>query len=323
MKNKILLSFVLLVLPLTSTWSLEPYQGADYPVEKWRCGAPMVESLRKHDPNELLNDSPGKLGLKESLEEISNSNLKRLKKKLGNLSFKEQELLDLIATKFPAPVIHRTSVATSKFIVANQAGMVSATKRKAPPAVTPMIEQRLFSGHDCLYTTAGTPYGTKDYGTVIIRFEDRTGFAWGSMYTGYRWALEVEKKSLTEEPGDGMRRRFAEQIYTNNHWDEALGLFIIDNVRAGTSFRGKGAPYDKSTMLDKLLSIKSRTSFWTLVVKHRLAYLEGHFTDNVPLSDIYHVQYREADRGTINSWKLPSDMFSGANPFIQFFNRAE
>src|SRR5690606_10536382 len=127
-------------------------------------------------------------------------------------------------------------------------------------------------------------YGILNYGTTIFRFSDKKGFAWGSMYTGHTWSKEVEHISeLSKDPGDGRRRKFAQQIYTNNHWDEALGLFIVENVRQGSSFRARGSKYDPSTILDQLLNETSQAGFWRTVVRHRLAFLEGHYTDNVPL----------------------------------------
>jgi hypothetical protein len=304
-------------------WSLEPYQGLDQELENWMCGAPMVVALRKSDPDNLLQDPSGNFRFKESLETISESNLQRLKKKLGALGHKEKSLVDLIVSKYNPPIVHRTSVETSKIVIKSRNGLVSATKRRESPAVTPMIEQRMFAGHDCIFTSVASPYGIREYGTVLLRFEDKKGFAWGSMYTGYRWALEVEGVSdLSRHPGDGMIRRFARQIYTNNHWDEALGLLIIENVRAGSTFRGKGASYDKTQILDQLLAEPTQSSFWSRVVRHRLAFLEGHYVDNIPLDDVKFMQYRNLDKPTVETWGLPSSWFGGHDSFIQFFNRA-
>ncbi len=314
-----LLSLSLLTLSFSS-WALESYQGIDYPLKSWMCGAPLVETLRSYDPDNLLNDSAGKLSFKESLIQISESNLRYLRKKLGTLSEQEKQLLELIEQKYPAPIVHRASVDTSRLIL-NAQKMESATKRGAKPTSTPMIEQHLFAGHDCIFTSVASPFGIMDYGTVIFRFEPKKGFAWGSMYTGFRWALEVEKKEYTAVPGEGMKRRFARQIFTNNHWNEVLGLLIIENVRAGTSFRGRGAPYDKTTILDRLLSESSQLSFWELVVRHRLAFFEGHFTDNIPLDHIDYVQYRSLDKPIVSSWGISRSWLQGEDPFIQFYNR--
>lgn len=313
-------SLFLTLLVSVSAWSLEPYQGKDYAVETWRCGAPLVEALRKDDPEKLLNDPSGQLKLKESLEAISTSNLDRLKKKLLPLSKKEKDLLDLISDKFPPPIVHRTSVQTAEIVVAKKQGMVSAAKRGDRARGTPSIENQMFSGYDCIFTTVAPPYGLVDYGTVIVRFENNKGFAWGSLYTGYRWAIEVEGKNTNEAP-NWMKRRFAKQIFTDNHWDQALGLLIIENVRAGTSFRNTGARYDKTKILDELLSSASSTEFWKTIINHRLAFLEAHYTDNISLDDINFVQFRTSDRSSVESWNLPTAWFQGNDSFIQFFNR--
>jgi hypothetical protein len=317
-----LLSVVVLLSAYSSAWSLEAYQGNDYPVSSWRCGAPIVEALRKNDPDGLLNDPSGKLLLKESLETISQSNLNYMKSKLLPLSSKEQALVDLISTDYEPSIVHRTSLDSSRVILQN-GGIVSATKRKAPSVHTPGIEQQLFSGHDCVFAAVAPPYGTQDYGTTIMRFKDKTGFAWGTMLTGYTWTREVAKRSITDPATSWMKTAFARLIFTNNHWDEALALQIIQHVRGGTSIRGKGASYDKNTILDELLQAKDRTTFWQKVVRHRLAYFEGKYTDNVDVDDMLFVQFRTMDGSTVRNWGLPAAWFTG-NPysFIQYFNRS-
>jgi hypothetical protein len=314
--------FLLAIVLISKAWSLEPYQGHDYDVEDWRCGAPLVQSLRQYDPVHLLNDPAGKLKLKESLEHISERNLSHMHKILGQLSPKEQALVDLIQEKFQPPIVHRTSLESSKVILNNGEGMESSTKRDAVARVTPNIEQELFSGRDCIFTAVGPPYGIEDYGTVILRFKDQTGFAWGSIYTGYSWTLEVAKKAVTGHADDSMRNRFSEQIFTNNHWNEALALQIITHIRAGTTLRGKGLAYDKKTILNQLLNERSDTHFWNTVKQHRLAYLEGHFSDNVPVNQFLFVQFRTKDGPVVATWGLPPAWLTDdPMAFIQYFNR--
>ena len=315
----------LILATLTPTsWALEAYQGSDVQVESWRCGAPLVEALRQEDNDNLLNDSAGKLKLKESLETISQNNLDYQNRQLGKLSADEQALMAKIQTTMPAPIVHRTDVVSSQIILTNGKGMVSASKRNAAAKITPNIEQQLFSGRDCLFATVAPPYGTSSYGPVILRFKNKRNFAWGSIYTGWTWTQEVAKRAVTDPATDWMKRKFARQIYTNNHWGEAIALQVIGYIREGSSVRGKGAPYDKNKILSELLKISSADDFWKKIVNHRLAYLEAHYTDDIPVSDLSFVQYRVADAAAVAAMGLPAAWTTkGANSFIQFFNRTE
>ena len=322
MKTTLLAFAVVILAP--AAWALEPYQGPDVPVESWRCGAPLVEALRKSDPESLLNDAAGKLKLKESLEIISQNNIDALHKKLGKFSAQEQALATKIQTTFPAAIVHRTDVAASQIILTNGKGMVSATKRNAPAKITPNIEELMFSGRDCIFATVAPPYGTMSYGPVILRFKNNRGFAWGSIYTGWTWTQEVAGRPVTSPATDWMKTKFSNQIFTNNHWGEALTLQVIEHVRAGTSIRGKGHPYDKSTILSDLLKIKDAEDFWKKIVAHRLAYLEAHYTDDVPVSDFSFVQFRTSDAPVVATWNLPAAWTAkGPNAFIQYFSRSE
>ncbi|MFZ4713745.1 MAG: hypothetical protein ACOYL6_08550 [Bacteriovoracaceae bacterium] len=320
MKKTVVLALLTLV---PSAYALEKYQGDDYEVKYESCGAPLVQALRKSDPEKLLNDPDAKLKLKASLERISEENIERVEKELGTLSAKEEELLKLIQNKYYPPIVHRTSVETAKILLPKEWGLVSATKRKAPPAHTPSVEEKLYSAADCVFTAVAPPYGIDDYGTVLLRFKDRNGFAWGTVLTGWTWVKDVLKKPLTDA-SDDMKRKFAEMVYTNNHWEKAIAYQIIGHIRAGASIRGLGKPYDKKTILDTLLTKTRSSDFWGTVAYHRLGFLEGHYSDNVELKQMSFIQFREDDRKEVNSWNLKSDWFE-ADPyaFIQFFDRTK
>lgn len=315
------LLFIFLFIWTVNLWALEGYQGQDYKVDSWRCGAPMIEALRSEDNDGLLQDPTGQLKLKESLEAISTNNIKYLKNKLGTLSADEKSLLTLISTKFKPAIVHRTDLGSSKIILTN-GGLVSATKRGVSPRITPDIEQGLFSGRDCIFAAVGLPYGIENYGTTIFRFKNKEGFAWGSIYTGLSWTVEVAQRSYNDSASNWMKRRFARQIFTNNHWNEALGLQIIGHIRNGTSIRGKGPSYDKSKILSELLAMKTDVAFWKRVAYFRLGFLEAHYTDNVGIDDFQFVQFRTKDTSAVTSWGLPSAWFDGdQDAFIQYFSR--
>ncbi len=322
MKTIYIALFVAILTPFSH--ALEAYQGQDIPVESWRCGAPLVEALRQSDPDSLLNDAAGKLKLKESLEVISQHNIDFQVAQMGKLSSDEQALKSKIETTFQPAIVHRTDLVSAQIILTNGSGMVSASKRNAAAKVTPNIEQQLFSGRDCLFATVAPPYGTDSYGTVILRFKNDRGFAWGSIYTGWTWTQEVAQRAVTEPATDWMKRKFARQIYTNNHWGEALAIQVITHIRAGSSIRGKGVAYDKNTVIAELLKINKSEDFWKKLVAHRIAYIEAHYTDNIPVSDLSFAQFRTLDAATVVSWNLPAAWSAkdGAS-FIQFFNRTE
>jgi len=314
---QLLIFALFLSLPV---WALESYQGEDYKVTKSRCGAPLIEALRKSDPEHLLDDPKGNLNFKESLERISLRNLQNLKYKLGALSSTEKAIIDLIESRFPAPIVHRTDVESIRRILTGDKGLVSSTKRHLDGKTTPVIEQSLFSGFDCVYTSVGLSFGIEQYGPVIIRIKEKQGFFWGTMLTGFTWNKEILKRGQeTAEMDDRHRREFSRFVFTNNHWDEALGLQIISLARYGTSIRGLGVAYDKNTILSELLSQKTRGDFWSKVIRHRLAYFEGHTSDFIPREDFEFVQFRLMDAPVIYSYKFSDNWFK--SNYLQFFNR--
>lgn len=317
--------FLFVFFTLQSVFALEPYQGSDHDVESWRCGAPLIEELRKSDRKGRLRAVGVNGQLKESLESISAYNIKQARKNLGALSDDEKSLLALIEQKHPAPIVHRTHLDVAKLMLVDRISLSSPIKRDEPPRVTPGIEQSLFSGWDCIYASAGPAYGINNYGTVLVRLKNESNFSWGSIYTGFSWTIEVIGRSIYLPATDDMRRRFSNQIYTNNHYNEAIGLHIITHIRSGTSIRSKGYPYDKNAILKDLLKIRKSDTFWRKVSAHRLGFLEAHYTDDLNLSDVEFVQFRTTDMSTVHSWGLPASWF-GADAysgFIQHFDRVE
>lgn len=319
-----LISVVSFIFLSANVFALEPWQGKDYPVEKWRCGAPLIKALRSSDPDNKLNDPSGQFFLKESLEKVSASNLKFYENQLGTLTEEEKKLLSLIETKYHAPIIHRTSVDVSKLILKDGYNFSSPVKRGVKAKTTPGIEQRLFAGWDCFFASVASPYGIRNYGTVIFKLKDKVKFAWGSILTGFSWTKEVAGRSIFDRATGWMKRQFSRQIFTNNHFDKAIAYQIITHVRAGTSIRSRGRSYNKSRIIKKLLEAKSYNRFWKRVVDHRLGFLEAHFTDDISLKDIEYVQFRSMDMGTVKSWGLPRRWFQGeSDGFIQHFSRSE
>lgn len=319
-------SFILLILLFVhSAWSLEPFQGQDHDVDDWRCGAPIIKSLRKHDPLNKLNYSGVNAKLKESLESLSSSNLDYYKKILGSLSSDEQALIDHIEQNHPVPIVHRTSLPVAQLILESRIDLSSPVKRGVSPRVTPGIEQDLFSGWDCIYASAGPPYGIQNYGTVLLRLKNDSNFSWGSIYTGFSWTKEVLGRSIYSPATENMKRDFGNQVYTNNHYNEAIALHIIHHVRNGTSIRSKGKPYDRATLIKDLLKISNSDRFWSKVAYHRLGFLEAHYTDDLSINDIEFVQFRTKDMPIVKLWSIPNRWYgAGAySGFIQHYDRED
>lgn len=310
--------FLLFLLFTFSVYALEDYQGKKIPIEDWRCGAPLVKTFAE----ETKFQKP--LGLKRSLKVLSKLNLKRFWKNIKTLSNKEKRLYDLITKKFHAPIIHRTNLYVMKLILPGKGELISPQKRGVEPEITPEIEQSLFSANDCIFATVGPPYGIKDYGSVIVRIKNFTNFAWGSIYTGWSWTKDVAGKPPNQPATNKMKFEFAKQIFTNDDFDEAIALQIISHIRNGTSLKNEGKPYNSHTILDELLQETKSYFFWRKVFQHRLGYLEAHYTDNIPLSDVGFIEFRTMDMKDVHSWKLDKRWFANApNSFIRWFNRSE
>lgn len=323
MKNFLLtIALIISASFMRSSWALEPWQGRDLPVEDWRCGAPLIEALKVSDPNGLLQNAPARGQLKETLEAISLANLKRRRNELGALSEDEKDLIELIKNRFPIPIVHRTSVDVSKLLLTGKIDLSSPVKRDAAPRYTPSIEQQIFAGWDCIFASAAPPFGITDYGIVIARLKNKSNFSWGSIYTGFSFTREVFRRSIYDPATLEMKVEFSKQIHTNNHYNEAVALQIIKNIRSGDSIRGLGASYNKRKILKTLLSYDDSDDFWSKISRHRLGFFEAHYTDDVTLQDFEFIQFRSMDMPIVNGWGLPQTWFNGPyRGFVRHFPR--
>jgi hypothetical protein len=303
------------------------FQGLEYPVENWRCGAPLVKTLQNDKTDNLIEDGEENFLLKKSLLTISHKNYEKLISDVGPLNPIEQALVDTVSKKWLPPIIHRTSVEVMAIILPKKLPLASAAKRKVPASVTPGIEDKLFSGYDCVFTSVVPPFGIVSYGTVKIKFKEQHKFAWGSTFTGWTWmknryAVEPDKVS-TLAVSDIDRRDFSSMVFTNEIWPEVVALYVIKNIRAQTSVRGGPANFDAKTILADINKQTNFNNFWTKINYYRLAYLEGKYADNLSLDDIEYIEFRAVDKAIVDSWSLPPEWFQNKKdgPFIRFFDR--
>jgi hypothetical protein len=303
------------------------FQGPDYPVESWRCGAPLVKTLQTDKTDDLIEDGEENFLLKKSLLTISHKNYEKLIREVGPLNPMEQTLFDTVVKKWLPPIIHRTSVEVMAIILPKKLPLASAAKRKVPATATPGVEDKLFSGYDCVFTSVVPPFGIVSYGTVKIKLKENHKFAWGSTYTGWTWM----KNRYGAEPdivsslavSDKDRRDYSSMVFTNEIWPEVVALQVIKNIRAQTSVRGGTVNFDAKTILADINKQTSFDNFWTKINYYRIAYLEGKYADNLTVDDIEYIEFRAADKVIVESWSLPPEFFLNKKdgPFIRFFDR--
>jgi len=296
--------FVVFQLATVQIWAKD--YDYDYDAEPWRCGAPLVQELRAFDPsNRLRTDLGNSFQLKESLRQISELNMDQITARVGTLSVKEQQHFDLIKGSFNAPIVHRTTLETAQMMLTTGEDLASSTKRKAG-AFTPEIEQELFAGHDCIFTSIGIPDGTERYGSTILRLKKGLQFGWATIRSGFKWIQHDLKQDPNGNVDTTMRLEFSEQVITDEHWDAAMAFKIIENVRAGTTFLNQGKSYNNATMLTHLLSQKTVNLFWEKVQEYRLAYMEGKHIENISVDTLEWIKFDKLDQSTVKSWDLSS-----------------
>jgi hypothetical protein len=303
------LFFLLFVSICLTIYSCEREESVNIK-DEWRCGAPIVREFLKHDALKSIKKMSSKNILKAGLEKISIQNIERYENNLLPFSKEEKIIVKLITEKFLPPIIHRTSISAIELILKSKQGLVSPTKLGIKPRITQPVEQSLFSAEDCIFASVAYPNGDNNFGDVIIKIKNKSKFSWGSLYAGHTWIKGILNLNVEEPITSELKLDFARQVFVNNHYAKILSYQIIKNIRQGSSIQSWGKSYNKKQILKKLVSETESSSFWEKIYKYRLAFLEGHYIDNISLEELEYISIRLKDEKKIKSLikKLNLDM---------------
>ncbi len=272
-----------------------------YMPDRWRCGAPIVREIAANNTLNSEKEMSSVNLLKSVFTTISKKNIERYEKKLFPLSNDEKLLVWIISEKLFPPIIHRTSISKLELILKSGKGLVSPTKLGVKPSTTQPVEQRLFSGEDCVFASVAFLNGEKNFGDVIIKIKNKDAFSWGSLYAGHTWIRGVLDISVEKPISPDLKLDFANQIFVSHHYSKIIAYQIIKNIRLGISVRSWGEPYNKETILSDILAATKPLDFWSKIYKYRLGFLEAHFIENVSLENFEIISVKHKDKKYIRS----------------------
>ena len=265
------------------------------------CGGPIarshVESFTLNLSSDISFEKEFKL-----IDYASSARIKQLKLLLEPFSKREKKIMSK-ASSFKPYLVTRVKFDKLRSIF-KAGGLLSASKAtkdgwlKEKP-FTPVMEDKLFGGHNCVFASLGPPQGRKRYGDVLFRLDIKAlkNKTWGSFSSGYYFLKTYRLKEMKEEvkvSKDDMAG-FSSTVFSGRYLDDLYPLIIMNFLR---SF-----PKDKADKLSKeLLNIKDRRSFYSFVDLNRLGYIEAKIADSAVLNSISAIEVPADKLSEVLSW---------------------
>ena len=265
------------------------------------CGGPVA---RSYIEGFTLNLSTSISFKKEFrlIDYASSARIKQLKVLIEPLSEIEKKVMAK-ASLFKPYLVTRVKFDKLRAIF-KAGGLLSASKAikggwlKEKP-FTPLMEDKLFGGHSCVFASLGPPQGRKRYGDILFRLnikalENKT---WGTFSSGYHF---LKTYRLKEMKGDVNVNKddvagFSNTVFSGQYLDDVYPFMIINFLR---SF-----PEDKANKLSKeILNINDRRSFYSFVDSNRIGYMEAKIADSAALNSIRAIEVPADKLKEILSW---------------------
>lgn len=265
------------------------------------CGQPLVAA--RLDALKLPSAVPtGPQTVGEYLPMISRTNLEELRAAVGKSSGTEAAILKKIRKMWPPFETHRISATVLRKVL-QSGGILSyreLEKRgiKTDPPYTPRLEDELFGGYDCIFTSVGPPAGRGKYGEILltIRPHDRPG-SWASASSGWRYMKDY-RNALSREStriGPDEILAFSHTIFVHADWAQAYPLLIAMHIRSKP-------PAEQAELSALLLGEKDRRTFWQLIDDRWLGYMEGKQGGELMIKDIETIEVPPGNYEEILSW---------------------
>ena len=265
------------------------------------CGGPIA---RSHIESFTLNLSSDISFEKEFklIDYASSARVKQLKILMEPLSDIEKKIMAK-ASLFKPYLVTRVKFDKLRSIFKAEA-LLSASKAikdgwlKEKP-FTPVMEDKLFGGHSCVFASLGPPQGRERYGDVLFRLDIKAleNKTWGSFSSGYYFLKSQRHKNMKEEVKvikDDIAG-FSNTVFSGQYLDDLYPYMVINFLR---SF-----PKDKANKISKeLLSIKDRSSFCSFIDSNRIGYMEAKIADSVSLDVILAIEVPADKLSEVLSW---------------------
>ena len=270
---------------------------ADAPV----CGQPPVAA--RLDALKLPSAVPtGPETVGQYLPVLSRANLEELRAAVGKSSGTEAAVLKKIRKMWPPFETHRISAPVLSKVL-KSGGILSYRELekhgiKTDPPSTPRLEDELFGGYDCVFTSVGPPAGRGKYGEVILtmRPHDRPG-SWASASSGWRYMKDYRNAQSQESTRIGPDEilAFSHTIFVHADWAQAYPLLIAMHLRAKP-------PAEQAELAALMLDAKNRRTFWQLIDDRWLGYMEGKQGGALMVKDIETIEVPPENYEEILAW---------------------
>ncbi|GEM_PF-3190710 len=269
--------------------------AADY------CGAPLVSARAAAFNLNLSTAVPAEEGYR-LLETGSAARVDQLELLLKPFSRREEKLIKRMRRRPPYLVTRvkfdklRSILSGGALLSPSRAWLGGVLKEKP---FTPPIEDSLFGGHSCVFSSYGPYAGRERYGEVIFRLdlrrlEKRT---WGSRASGWHFlesVRDVDPASRDSVLPDEIAA-FADTVFAGRDLPRVFPLMTVAFLRARTAA-------ERDRLYAELTRLEDGPAFYALIDSERLGYLEVKTDSAIPLSAAGDIEVPPGKLREVLSW---------------------
>lgn len=265
------------------------------------CGGPLVVSQIDSFALKLSTSIPDskKYAL---LGKASSSRLEQLKMLLEPFSEDEKKLIARVKER-PPYLVTRVKGDKLKSIFSLGAllspELAAKTGAVKEGVFTPVLEDRLFGGYNCVFASFGPHEGRVRYGEVIIRLKlpevEKT--LWATLSSGWHFMKNSRSggaKNSAEPSADDIAA-FSGTVFAGGDVTEAFSLIM-------TVFLRERPEAERAGLVKKLLSAPDGTAFYSLVDSERLGYFEAKVDGKIELEKAESIEVPASLFEEVVSW---------------------
>lgn len=265
------------------------------------CGAPLASARAAAFTLGLSTPVPADKAWR-MLETESAARLEQLEILLEPFSRQEEKLIERMLRRPPYLVVRvkmdklRSILSGGALLSPARAWLGGSLKEKP---FTPPIEDSLFGGHSCVFSSYGPYAGRERYGDVLFRLdlrrlEKRT---WGSRASGWHFlesVRDVDPASRDSVLPDEIAA-FADTVFAGRDLPRVFPLMTVAFLRARPAA-------ERDRLYAELLRLEEGPAFYSLIDSARLGYLETKTDSSIPLSAAREIEVPPGKMREVLSW---------------------
>ncbi|PIS46492.1 MAG: hypothetical protein COT17_08250 [Elusimicrobia bacterium CG08_land_8_20_14_0_20_51_18] len=265
------------------------------------CGGPLARSQIESFSLNLSTSVPAekKYAL---LEKLSSSRLEQLKLLLEPFSESEKKLIARVKKRPPYLVTRvkadklRSIFSGGALLSPDQAAQTGAVKEGV---FTPLLEDRLFGGYNCVFASFGPYEGRVRYGEVVLHIDLKKAEnkLWATLSSGWHFMKNNRPSGAKNdaEPSSDDIAAFAATVFTGPDVKEAFALIMT------VFLRGRPAE-ERAGLIERLLAAETGPAFYSLVDAERLGYFEAKVDGRIGLESVESIEVPASEFEEIISW---------------------